>query len=524
LISLNISGNMVNSEQKTALSELLNRKKRLRTLQEKEDEYEFKYDNTPTFLEMAHEFERNLKKCNITLPLSFYIPSIPITEIKNAKDLAETQLYIDLHRNRKMGERLFLVAGKIISEDLGNEAAQDLQPRINNATDELWRERKSLSDQNQEELIRKIDYKLFQTVDKLLTDMLMDENLEISQLAQKLGMSIAKNAIQCFHQNILYLNHYLMMYSEYLFNTPFVFPKMIITNIGKRRGRLQFTSYAKGFSCNTIGTKPDGEAGFVDNGQLADVEIAVKFRLQRVPKDCSVQLMPMAYTSNINIAKTIYEIFCVKQLQKYQELNNESDELDSSRNTSLCHFFGSPQQTQEKQPIPICTFTLKSFFTLIYTEMALALPKSSNFSKHLEKIDLLPPVSESADKYLATLYLEKYKLTHDTVKNEEIKLPKNISAIAKATIEDLHTQFFELIRNSVQQSLDFFIFIPECILKIIYQYAGFISPSEWKKNPYPESEQKLTSANFLGRKSKVEATDREITSTIMQHLTDSLKR
>ena len=44
------------------------------------------------FKKMAHEFESNLKNCNISLPLCFYLDPIPVAEFKNS---AGTPLFIN---------------------------------------------------------------------------------------------------------------------------------------------------------------------------------------------------------------------------------------------------------------------------------------------------------------------------------------------------------------------------------------------------------------------------------------------
>ena len=311
--------------------------------------------------------------------------------------------------------------------------------------------------------------------------MLLNKNLKISLLAEKLGMSTAKDAIRCFHQNILYLNHYLVMYALYLFNTPLVLPNMAIINIGKQKNELLFTAYSKGFSCKTEGIGADGNPAFVDNGQLSDVEIAVKFNLIR--KGDKLKLMPKAYTSDIKLAKTLFQIFCANQLKKYVPQNHESEEPDSPREGTLCHFFGSaqPSLASEKKPALTSPFILEGFLKIVYTEMALALPSSLNFSEHLKMMASLSHSTESADKYLAALYLEIHRLSFDVVETKLIMLPNNLEKIAKTTIFDLYIAFIRLIKSNLQNSLNCFIWIPECIWNTIYQYADFTPTSEREK-------------------------------------------
>lgn len=147
--------------------------------------------------------------------------------------------------------------------------------------------------------------------------------------------------------------------------------------------------------------------------------------------------------------------------------------------------------------------------------MALALPKSYNFAEHLKIMASLPATTESGDKYLAALYLNtiSYKLSFNIVANTTIMIPRNVEKIARTTVLKIHTAFIKLIRSDLQKSLCNFIFIPEVILNIIYQYADFISPSEWKKIDendaklgricQQEQAQRLDRLSFLAPKSRI---------------------
>jgi hypothetical protein len=398
----------------------------------------------------AAGFPKDIVKCRIPVPLDFTQYDDAIIEIPEnyqsdaplLKDIPRNQspkqlLLIDcalitesvIEESVKLASRINNTRGHFIrrQRDLNAQKAALMNKRISSQTSILLDKEQKYEPEETNILIHSIDdievkiaeiekqiktaiNQQIENLDETLTKSLTDEKSPFSILAQRLGLTWAKQAICCFDQRIMYTYKFLQNLIVYLENQKlenrhknicFALINLIntITNIYVEEDKLVFTSYLKGIRYQCMGSEdvvPRMEK------QMPDCEIRVDYCL--ITKGANATLVPQIYTSDIKLAKQFFEAFCASQIDKIE--NKKSVSLLTKSFSDFSGALRDEKKLENRGP----GATVKKFLLEVYRTMITELPKDLDFEIHLKNMARLSDLHESEHKYLAVCYLRKIGL------------------------------------------------------------------------------------------------------------------